>query len=276
MITSITSKAITEGQARQYTRLVEDAARCGADLALEKVSMDQEGMQRLLGRGGDLKSAVVAEIVAATHRLGGKATPVRRAREVMKENFLGFDDVARYYGATFTKESRRALGLVPFPEATLKECRHTHLLVVGYPMTILGIQARALGSVFDPGSRWDDWRGAAAEMVDLRWYLIRKTGVHGGRTFVEQVALLGAQECVPRACEVVYAWALYCLAKGKRLWGQEHYVRCADFAQEVRTSNDSTSSCVMVGGPGAHLELSASFVSTCLDCIGVAAARKSE
>lgn len=64
MITSITS-----GQEKQYQRLVEDAASFGRDLALKKVPLDRDGLQRLFENGDEFKSAVAKVIVAKTREL---------------------------------------------------------------------------------------------------------------------------------------------------------------------------------------------------------------
>lgn len=63
------TSAITEGQEKQYKRFVEDAAARGAKLALEKVAMDKEGLQRLLARGDEFVMAIAEVIVAKTREL---------------------------------------------------------------------------------------------------------------------------------------------------------------------------------------------------------------
>jgi len=67
--------------------------------------------------------------------------------------------------------------------------------------------------------------------VELRWYLLRKDVVPGsmGKAFTEQVALLNECEVVPRACEAVYGFMLYFLARGIRLFANR-CARCIDLA----------------------------------------------
>ncbi|MEK9170090.1 MAG: hypothetical protein AAB674_00375, partial [Patescibacteria group bacterium] len=61
--------SLTSGQEEQYRRLVADAARHGASLALKKVGLDKDGLQRLLGRGDQLKAALAELIVAKSREL---------------------------------------------------------------------------------------------------------------------------------------------------------------------------------------------------------------
>ena len=60
---------ITDGQRKQYLRFVEDATQKGAKLALEQVPIDKEGFQKLIERGDEFNSAIVALIVAKTREL---------------------------------------------------------------------------------------------------------------------------------------------------------------------------------------------------------------
>ncbi len=63
--------SITSGQEKQYKRLVEDAAQHAAQLALEKISLDKTGIQRLFERGDELTEAIAELVVAKTRELSG-------------------------------------------------------------------------------------------------------------------------------------------------------------------------------------------------------------
>ncbi|MDD5290361.1 MAG: hypothetical protein PHT40_04180 [Patescibacteria group bacterium] len=67
--TSITSVQVTPGQKNQFERLVADAARHGANLALAKVKADRIGWQNLLSRGDELRTAIAELVVAETRGL---------------------------------------------------------------------------------------------------------------------------------------------------------------------------------------------------------------
>jgi len=67
--TSITSNLITDGQKKQYKRFVEDATNRGVELALEKVSLDKTGFQRLLENGDEFNSTIAEVIVSKTREL---------------------------------------------------------------------------------------------------------------------------------------------------------------------------------------------------------------
>lgn len=63
--------SITSNQEKQYRRFVEDATRHGAELALKKVPLDKDGLQKLFGRGGEFNTAIAEVIVAKTRELSG-------------------------------------------------------------------------------------------------------------------------------------------------------------------------------------------------------------
>lgn len=58
--------SITSGQETSYRRLLEDATKHGTELALKKVPLDTDGMQRILSNGDEIRSAVAEVIVAKT------------------------------------------------------------------------------------------------------------------------------------------------------------------------------------------------------------------
>ncbi len=66
MTPSITS-SITEGQAKQYRRFVEDATKNGCDLALQEIPLDKDGLQKLFERGDEF-SVTIARAIADTTR----------------------------------------------------------------------------------------------------------------------------------------------------------------------------------------------------------------
>jgi len=76
-------KTITIGQTKQYRRFVEDATQKGADIALQQIPMDKDGIQRLIENGDEFNSAIAAIIVEKTrefrgryHVLGGALSPI--------------------------------------------------------------------------------------------------------------------------------------------------------------------------------------------------------
>ena len=136
-------------------------------------------------------------------------------RGIMGRNFLGIEEVVNFYGVTFSPDELKALERVPFSEATLKECKDTHVLVAGCPMTVLDVRARALATkpntfYLPEKDAWFAGQAFANEKVDLRWYLIKQSGVEksGSKTFANQKLLLGPEEEVPRVCELLYAAVL--------------------------------------------------------------------
>jgi hypothetical protein len=173
--------------------------------------------------------------VPATAAVNFTATPSQiRAREIMGRNFLGVEEAMRHYGEQFTEEQLAALAEVPFSEAVLEECKNTHVLVAGFPISILDIRAKAPNKkpktfYSYKDARYNNQAFATNEKVNVRWYLVRKEAVADStyKTYDKQKALLSEHEEVPRACELVYAVVLYFLAADERLF-PNIYVRCSD------------------------------------------------
>jgi hypothetical protein len=174
-------------------------------------------------------SAIAAEIISKSRTSLNPAW--LRAREIMGKNFLGVEEVMTHYKVMPTVEQLDALAEIPFSETELEECKDTHLLVAGFPMTILDVRAKAPSkkpkTFYSYKDAWYNTQAFATdEKVGLRWYLIRKTAVDSSfsKLFDNQKRLLGPKDEVPRACELVYAVVLYFMATGERLFSNT-YVR---------------------------------------------------
>ena len=155
-------------------------------------------------------------------------TEVHLARAIMGKNIFGVKEVSVHYGVEFGKGLVEDLATVPFSEETLRDCKDTHLLVAGYPMTILDIRAKAPNLFHSHRDAWYNSQVFAAdERVALRWHLLRKEIIAGSqsRSFVEQRSLLSNHEEVPGACELVYATILHFLATDDWLF-KGVYSRC--------------------------------------------------
>jgi len=209
------------------------------EVPLGKATSGFTKLLRELGTGGkqvveklDDDPAYVRRIVRFMQAGGySPSTDQKRARDIMGSNFLGVEDVIKHLGISFTDDELSALRDIPFPESVLTECKDTHILFPGYPLTILDIRSKVPQELFySHGDAWyNNEKFAKKEKVGLRWYLIRKDIIQNStsKTYQEQTALLPDTEEVPRACEVVYMIILYYLAYQKRLF-ERLYGRCVD------------------------------------------------
>ncbi len=152
-------------------------------------------------------------------------TPAR-AREILGQNCLVIVEVQKHFGVTYTPEQLHHLAEIPFSTETLQECKDTHILFPGAPLSILDLRSLLL---FSGTLAWCELEAFATEEVAVRWYLLRTEPQPGSfrKTFAEQTALLAAEDEIPRVCEVAYALLLHHRATGKRLL-EKVYVRCAD------------------------------------------------
>jgi hypothetical protein len=178
------------------------------------------------------------------------AVTQERARAIMGTNFLGIEDVIKHFSVSFTDDEMAALRDIPFTEAELLECKDTHVLFPGYPLSILEIQYRV------PSNRLripyhiplEDKDFSKMEKVGLRWYLIRNCseGRAMAENYWDQIALLDKTEEVPRACEMIYMIMLYFMVYQKCLF-DNYFVRCKD--------NSSKGYCVSIGNFHVYLNV---------------------
>lgn len=168
-----------------------------------------------------------------------------RARDIMRENFLGAKEVAEYFGIQLTQKELAKIAELPFSEETLQECKDTHILFLGTdhdskgePLTIKRFYQMFPKIFLDPKkSRLGRESVAVAkgsedfvnkETPELRWYLISKSILEGSKKdFQEQNTLLKKQEYRERA--IVYIYMVFLLFKvtGERLF-QRNGVTCLD------------------------------------------------
>jgi hypothetical protein len=162
----------------------------------------------------------------------------KRAREIMGKNFLGIEEASQHFGVSFGKELVR-FDEIPFPETVLTECKDTHILFPGFPLTILDVRSKVSPDLFwrHESAWYNNQAFAKKDRVELRWHLIRKDIVpeSKSKTYQEQLAMLSEDEEVPRAREVVYMIILYFLATETRHFltpvnrlFERNYVRCQD------------------------------------------------
>ncbi len=188
---------------------------------------DREAQDIIESKGNELALKTVAYI----RRGGNEATiSMTRARQIMGENFIDSRKIPVRFGVAFD-ENASSFYEVPYTEAVLKECKDTHILFAGYPLTIMDIRSKVSPDLFDPLERawYKKLAFARNDKVKMRWYLIRKDIVPDstGKTYVEQVHMLSKDEEVPRACEMVYMIVLTYLVTGTRLF-PGYYARCRD------------------------------------------------
>lgn len=71
---------------------------------------------------------------------GNVMKPTRTARDIMGRNFFGIEEAIKYFKIHPTKAERAALSRIPFTMETLEACRHTHILVAVFPLSIMQIR----------------------------------------------------------------------------------------------------------------------------------------
>lgn len=235
---------------------------------MEDAGLNEELAQAVVqSKGNELAGKIVVFIQRGGYET---TTSQRRAKEIIGRNMLDMGDVMQHFRVVFSDEQKIKLSNIPWSESVLQECKDTHILFPGFPLTLLDIRGRMPRGHFyfyeDAWYNTEDF--VKEEKVGCRWYLIRKEAVSDSfnKTFQEQEKLISSQEEVPYAREAVFGIMLLERVTGEHLF-KNVYVRCRDL--------DSGGCRVYVGYFGSYgLDVSGGGDDDRDDGLGLAAERK--
>lgn len=183
-----------------------------------------------LAHDSTLFRQVVNFVNGPTPAEGDSVTP-EQAATIMGSNFHGIDALERHLGVKLSAKSKKLFLSVPFSAATLQACAETHVLVACGALSLMDVRQAQTGLFY---AKSDPWYGAASEQfarskVKAGWQLVRKNPVPDStrKTWVEQNALLGADEQVPSASVLAQAILIHYLETEERLY-ETIYVRVSD------------------------------------------------
>ena len=173
---------------------------------LGRLGVTSEHLHRI--RSDENLAKKVAEILTSV--------TVDYAREIMGKNFFGVLDAARYFGVMPAERHFEPFSKIPFSEATLRECKNSHILIAVFPLSILDIRDKTQGQNLFFEINWtENYKEAfARNKSGFCWQLIQKTPQL--RPFMEN-------EEVPSVRVIVYTILGYYLATGKHLF-EDSYV----------------------------------------------------
>lgn len=187
-------------------------------MRFEAAGLTGELAQKVIdSKGNDLAVKVVRLI-----KNGGfeATTSQKHAREIMGQNFFGVEEAILHFGVNPTKQQLSVLSEIPFSEATLEQCKKTHVLIAIFPLSILEIRGKVPSDqCLFYNQNWYNRESFARDRGKTKWQLIRKIPIDDSTS--------------PKASVMVYAIIGHFLATNKRLF-EEIYVRCSDV-----TSNGS-------------------------------------
>lgn len=238
----MTIRSITPHQQKQFKRFVDDAT----DKALKEINPDKDGLQRLLERGGEFQTHVLAGI----RRFTAKTPDYSLARTILGKDFIAPEEIAKSRKPiVYTDEQLAQFGDSVPAQEVLEWCRDNgYMLVAGpnRPMSLLNVRAVKKDHFYSKDGGWYAEKAFAQnDKVETRWLMLRKEPVpeSTSKNWNEQRALLSDEEMVPNVAEV--AW---CLTSYKAV--RNVYLLPGIY---VRTSSlDSGGSRVYVGYFGAH------------------------
>jgi hypothetical protein len=105
-------------------------------------------------------------------------TSVKRAKEIMGQNFFGIEDAERWLGVIPTKRAIAHLHEVPWTEEVLQSVKLSHILIAAFPLSILDMREKLGELVFShspPGSWcWYKTESFAKLTPRVDWVLMRK------------------------------------------------------------------------------------------------------
>jgi len=244
------SSKVTDDQLAKWEQLTRDLIR--------RNDMDLDDFQAFMGYPH--LAAEMDKIVRKALEYAEKCTSQKAAKAIMGKNFFGIQEATKHFGVKWTKDQLQALVTVPFGADVLKASKDTHVLVAGYPLSVLDVREKAEKGLFHSfkGTRYDNWydhKGFAYTPIKVGWYLVRKTPVNGSthKDWTDQRALLTAEETVPKTCLMVYTIIGHFLATDVRLFKSVN-VCCSDsdFDGGRITVGEFGSGGLKIGGRWGH------------------------
>ncbi|MFH2062942.1 MAG: hypothetical protein ABIJ46_02190, partial [bacterium] len=159
---------ITSPQTKNINRLMKDA--------LGEASPDKDGVQNLIGQGGDFK----VELVELIGRYAAKPPDFILAREILGDDFISPEEIAAVRGLTYSAEQVAELERTLPDRETLEWLRaNGYYLVAGSPreMSLLDIRELERSYFYSQVGGWyanESEAFARDEKVTCRWYMLRK------------------------------------------------------------------------------------------------------
>jgi len=207
-------------------------------IKLEKAGLNPQDAQRIIQSKGN----VIAEEILHVLR-NGLYEPTKShkmAKEVMKDNFFGIEDVMEQFSLRPTREQLKKLADIPFSKTTLEACKDTHVLVAVFPMSILEMVEnelfRPLFNIGNPGNKpWFKREYFSWDEGVVQWCLVRKNPPESSflKDWAEQLGQFGTESDPAQIRIAVYATLGYFLKTGKRLF-EENMARCAELDMSGR------------------------------------------
>lgn len=225
----MTIQSITSDQQKQFKRFVEDAG----DRALREISLDRDGLQRLIERGGEFQTHLIEGI----QKLSVKVADYKVARSILGNDFISPEEVAKARKLTYNDEQIEFLTETMPSAEVLKWCKDNgYAVVAGPPESTVLLRIRDLkSSLFARESggwfaeKTEKW--AFEEKVSAKWLAMKKTCFPRStdKTWDEQQRMLSDVERVPNAAEVAWFLTTYAEVRNKRLMDNV-YTRTSDVA----------------------------------------------
>lgn len=151
-------------------------------------------------------------------------------RKIMGHYFIGTQDVEQVLGERYSRKYRNQLNRVSFSEETLRACAKTHILIPGFPVTIMDM-IRNTKTNLKLRTNLEKWNGANTRQtfmntqVSVRWFLIRIEPLK----FLECEHVLMEGERVTTARDAAYASVISNLVVNKVLFqNPATELQCAD------------------------------------------------
>ena len=213
----MTVQPITSAQRKQFRRFVEDMCH----RALEEVSPDKDGLQRLLARGGEFQAYGVAGI----RRFSAKAPDYALARMILGKDFISPEEIAKSRGLVYTDEQIARFGETLPSQEALEWCRDKRAVLMAGPprgMSTLDIRALHNAYFYSKESGWyanEEQKFARNDKAEPVWIAFLKEPIEGSfsRDWSEQKALVAEPMIVPNAAEELWCLTTYKAVRGIHL-----------------------------------------------------------
>ncbi len=211
----------------QFKRLVEDTIDC----ALNDLNPDEDGLQRLIERGGEFQAYVTAGLTRFTSKLPNNTL----ARSILGNDFISADEIATARGLTYTEDQLIKLGCRLPDQATLEALRDGGMMLVAGPpksMSLIDVRAVKADFFFSKEGGWyseKTQKFARNDKAEPVWIALCKEPVADSlsKNWSEQSELIVEPMTVPNAAEVIWVLTTYKAVRGVYLL-PNLYVRTSD------------------------------------------------
>lgn len=154
-------------------------------------------------------------------------TTQERARGIMKKNFIGINEVFKYFRIEPNSRQIDALLEIPFSEVKLKKLKKVSILVPDFSLSIIEILEK-IGNHLNNDDSWLERSSFAEKSGEISWQLVYKKPRMVEVQRRQRLVMTTVSGELLTARLLFYTTILYYFVAGKRLLSYKDIVRTSD------------------------------------------------